>query len=439
MKKCTVLLIIFLFSDVYGEDGKKIVNVDIVHTNEIRMKTTELLTLNFSTSKKPIDNYFKFSCRDPYLCYVDNNTTFINVKLDKNNNYKTNVSIKLHPTFLGVTNINVEPVNVSDIIIALNTTIKVHKTISGQRWENIFSLVVTYFITFVTFLMGTQLHLPIILEILKKPFGPIVSAVCQFVFMPLVAYSLCLTVLQDEPNVVKFCFIAAGSSPGGGKSSFWTIIFDGNLDLSVCLTFIQTLCASIMMPFWMKVLGEKFLASENIALPYMGLLKAILNLVIPCVIGMITVHYKPHLVKNAQKYIKTATWFSTIIFTALGVFVYYHIFLMITFPILVASCILPWSGYIVAFCFGKLCRLPMADVITLSIETGVQNVGLSVMMLMYSFKSPELDIAIVAPIVVILATDKPLVIIWLIKKAILKYKEKNVVREENIQLPTSPS
>lgn len=221
---------------------------------------------------------------------------------------------------------------------------------------------------------------------------------------------------------------------GGGKSSFWTIIFDGNLDLSVCLTFVQTVCASFMMPLWMKVFGENFLSKENISLPYMGLIKAILNLIIPCFFGMLTVYYKPQLVRNAQKYIKTATWISTIIFTALGVFVYYHIFLMITIPILIASCILPWSGYIVAFFLSKLCKLPLADAITISIETGIQNVGLAIMMLMYSFKEPELDIAMVAPVVVILATDKPLVIIWLVKKFIKNYKEKKETKNENIPL-----
>lgn len=39
---------------------------------------------------------------------------------------------------------------------------------------------------------------------------------------------------------MRLAFFAVAVSPGGGKSSFWTIIFDGNLDLSVCMTFIET-------------------------------------------------------------------------------------------------------------------------------------------------------------------------------------------------------
>uniref|UniRef100_A0A0K0DT77 Ileal sodium/bile acid cotransporter-like n=1 Tax=Strongyloides stercoralis TaxID=6248 RepID=A0A0K0DT77_STRER len=440
MSRYIILIIFYISSCIYGNDdnfNKNFLNITFIPKHEIRIKTPELLTFNFSTPKISVDQDFKFECDDTYLCHVDDESKIVHLKLNDENNYNTNITIKIHPTFIGLTQINVEPLNHTnlDMPIFLNSSIKIHKTISDIMWQSIFSIVVSCFITFVTFLMGTQLHLNIILGILKKPTGPIVSVICQFIFMPLVAYVLCLTVLKMEPNFVKFCFIATGSSPGGGKSSFWTIIFDGNLDLSVCLTFIQTVCASFMMPLWMKILGENFLSADHISLPYTGLIKAILNLVIPCLIGMLTVHYKPQLVKNAQRYIKTATWISTIIFTALGVFVYYHIFLMITFPILIASCILPWSGYIVAFTLSKICKLPMADIITISIETGIQNVGLAIMMLMFSFKEPELDIAMVAPIVVILATDKPLVIMWLIKKYIEKYKKKNEIKNENIQLP----
>uniref|UniRef100_A0A0N4ZH16 Ileal sodium/bile acid cotransporter-like n=1 Tax=Parastrongyloides trichosuri TaxID=131310 RepID=A0A0N4ZH16_PARTI len=439
MHREIIFLLLLQILNIFGQNNDSLgknIHVYLNSTNEIRMKTPANVTLTIVSDEETIDEDFIFECSDTYLCTVYNDSKIKHVSLNKENNYTTNMIVDIDPTFLGVTRINIEPVeNGSKFNISYTSNMKIHKTKSGQVWEYAFSIVVTYFITFVTFLMGTQLHVNVILNILKKPIGPIVSIICQFLFMPLVAYGLCLTVLKDEPNFVKFCFIAAGSSPGGGKSSFWTIIFDGNLNLSVCLTFVQTVCASLMMPLWMTLIGKQFLANENISVPYIGLVKAIFNLIIPCIVGMLTVHYKPKLVQNAQKYIKVATWTSTIVFTMLGVFVYHHIFLMITLPILIASCILPWSGYILAYIVGTLCKLPIADVITVSIETGVQNVGLAIMMLMYSFQEPELDIAMVAPIVVILATDKPLIIIWLIKKMYKKYCSSDNDKKDNISLP----
>lgn len=106
-----------------------------------------------------------------------------------------------------------------------------------------FTVVTTIFIFCVTFLMGTQLSLDCIWEILKKPIGPLTGFVCQFGIMPLVAFSLAKTVLPSDDKALQFSLFAAGCSPGGGKSSFWTIIFNGNLDLSVSMTLTQTIGA----------------------------------------------------------------------------------------------------------------------------------------------------------------------------------------------------
>ena len=39
-----------------------------------------------------------------------------------------------------------------------------------------------------------------------------------------------------------------GCSPGGGASNIWTVMFGGNLDLSVTMTAISTFAAFLMMP-----------------------------------------------------------------------------------------------------------------------------------------------------------------------------------------------
>ena len=34
-----------------------------------------------------------------------------------------------------------------------------------------------------------------------------------------------------------------GCSPGGGASNFWTLLLDGNVNLSVTMTFLSTLAS----------------------------------------------------------------------------------------------------------------------------------------------------------------------------------------------------
>lgn len=58
-----------------------------------------------------------------------------------------------------------------------------------------------------------------------------------------IGYLLAEYGLREEDVVLKLALFAASTCPGGGKSSFWTIIYNGSLDLSVAMTFTQTLAA----------------------------------------------------------------------------------------------------------------------------------------------------------------------------------------------------
>lgn len=81
--------------------------------------------------------------------------------------------------------------------------------------------------------------------------------VCQFVFMPLAAYSLGHLLFNDSPAMALGLFFA-GICPGGGASNMWTLLLGGNISLSIAMTTISTLAAFIMMPLWIFTLGTIF-------------------------------------------------------------------------------------------------------------------------------------------------------------------------------------
>ena len=61
--------------------------------------------------------------------------------------------------------------------------------------------------------------------------------------------------LSNEQMVLRLALFAASTCPGGGKSSFWTIIYGGNLDLSVSMTFTQTIAALSIFIRWPPPIG----------------------------------------------------------------------------------------------------------------------------------------------------------------------------------------
>jgi sodium/bile acid cotransporter 3/5 len=62
--------------------------------------------------------------------------------------------------------------------------------------------------------------------------------------------------------------------------------------------------------------------------------------------------------------------------------------------IVITSMILTWSGFIFGALMAKLFRLPLADILAVSIETGVQNTGVAIVLLRFSLGQPAADMTL---------------------------------------------
>ena len=62
------------------------------------------------------------------------------------------------------------------------------------------------------FLMGLEIDMGIIWSVLKKPIGPAIGFVSQFVFMPLCAYGLAKALLLNGKEYNPTTFIIIGDS-----------------------------------------------------------------------------------------------------------------------------------------------------------------------------------------------------------------------------------
>ncbi|PIO70630.1 sodium bile acid symporter family protein [Teladorsagia circumcincta] len=81
-------------------------------------------------------------------------------------------------------------------------------------------------------------------ETIRRPVAPAIGFAAQFVIMPLLAYGIAKTVFVSRGlfSLALGLFIT-GCSPGGGASNFWTLLLDGNVNLSVTMTFVSTLAS----------------------------------------------------------------------------------------------------------------------------------------------------------------------------------------------------
>ena len=180
------------------------------------------------------------------------------------------------------------------------------------------------------------------------------------------------------------------SCPGGNISNFMSALAKANVELSVSLTAISTALAVVMTPFNFWLWGNAYLHFAavhadipTLAIPLMDVFRTIFILLgIPLAAGILTARYLP---KVAAFLKKPLQWISIAFFIAMVILSFAgnmdaflrcikYIFLVVLVHNLLALTI----GYNVATVF----RLPEADRRTLTIETGIQNSGLGLVLLL---------------------------------------------------------
>ena len=230
----------------------------------------------------------------------------------------------------------------------------------------------------------------IFVDVFKKPKSVILGATCQLVLLPAFTCLLAILISRWISPMMGLGMILVASCPGGNISNFMSSLAKANVELSVSLTAISTALAVVMTPFNFWLWGNAYLHFAavhadipTLAIPLMDVFRTIFILLgIPLAAGILTARYLPQVadfLKKPLQYISIAFFIAMVILSFAGNMDAFlkcikYIFLIVLVHNLVALSI----GYNVAAIF----RLPEADKRTLTIETGIQNSGLGLVLLL---------------------------------------------------------
>ncbi|KAL3077564.1 hypothetical protein niasHS_012270 [Heterodera schachtii] len=300
--------------------------------------------------------------------------------------------------------------------------------------------------------MGCELDLNVVLTSVKRPVAPAIGFFTQFIIMPLLGYTIALFLFSDDnrrTHLLALGLFVTGCSPGGGASNYWTVLLNGNANLSVTMTFLSTIGALVAMPFWINVLGSRILKSiylstdfatpserRSVFIPYAKIVASLLMLVIPLLIGLTIAKYKPGMATKAKKLMRPFIIFVLVFIIIFGVSINLWLFAQITWTVLLAGLLLPWCGFMFG-CFSSiiLAQAP-ADVTAIAIETGVQNTGIAIMLLKLSFPGADSDLASLLPISVACFTPGPLLLGYAIPSAIKRIRAPR--HDDSVTIRVSP-
>ena len=211
-----------------------------------------------------------------------------------------------------------------------------------------------------------------------------VGVLSQFILLPAATF-LAILIIEPHPSFALGMIMIA-ACPGGNVSNFFSKMAGGNSALSVSLTAFATLICIFMTPFNLQFWGSMYEPTNEILktveLNWVDLLKLVsLILGIPLISGMVIKHYRSEIAINIEKILKPVSMIVFIILICvalsqnLDIFTSYihHVLFLVIFHNIFA--------FILGFYTAKSFGLNNHDCKTISMETGIQNGGLGLLLI----------------------------------------------------------
>jgi len=219
----------------------------------------------------------------------------------------------------------------------------------------------------------------------------IIGLSSQLIALPLLTFLIVVIFYKFIPPMVAMGMILVAACPGGNISNFMSSISKANTELSVGLTASSTLLSVFTTPGNFALWGGLYVryinkhaahALQPITIDKWQMFETVFILLgIPLVVGILFAYFLPKLTSKIKKPMQ---YFSIIFFVLMVVlafsnnfelfikYIFYIFFIVLIHNVLALS-----TGYSLA----RIFKLKDANTRTITIETGIQNSGLGLVLL----------------------------------------------------------
>ena len=225
-------------------------------------------------------------------------------------------------------------------------------------------------------------------RIVREPKAPVIGLLAQFVLLPALTCLACWA-LRIEPMLALGMMLVA-ACPGGSFSNIMTWMARGNVAVSVSMTAVSSLAASVLTPLnfgfyaWLNPLTRPLL-TEIAMDPISLLLLVLLVLGLPLIAGMWIGRRFPSLSLKVEKPLRIFALLVMLAFVTLAFsrnfdqfIAHFHLF----FWLVVAHNALALA---VGYGCARLSGLPAADRRAITLEVGIQNSALGLVIIFTFF------------------------------------------------------
>ena len=173
---------------------------------------------------------------------------------------------------------------------------------------------------------------------------------------------------------------------------------------------------SAMMPFWMFVLGRFYLHGTTVQIPYLNIIGGLFSIIIPCAIGIIVASKRPAWAKKGVIAVRPLAVVFVLWVIIVGSITNMHVYRLMArnWYVIPAGTLLPYVGMVLGYVISRIIQQGNKRAVTIAIETGMQDTGIAIILLLSSFPKPDGDIAATMPITSAMCTPFPLIISFIV-------------------------
>jgi len=228
-------------------------------------------------------------------------------------------------------------------------------------------------------------------HILRSPKAVILGFISQFLYLPAITILLILflRLFIDIPPGLALGMVLVSACPGGNVSNFISVLAGANIALSISLTAVATLSAIAMTPFSFAFWGSMLPDTKELLLELhvnmWEMVKTVLILLgLPLMVGMLVRRFQEKIADRLAAVIKVLGIVIFVLFIVIAFYsnmdAFFRYIKRIFGIVFLHNFLALAGGYLIGLTFG----LPEKSRRTLSIETGIQNSGLG-LVLIFSF------------------------------------------------------
>lgn len=221
-------------------------------------------------------------------------------------------------------------------------------------------------------------------RLVQAPKALITGLISQFVVLPVLTFGL-IVVTAPRPSIALGLMLVA-ACPGGNISNFITHRAGGNSALSVSMTAFATIAAILLTPlniaFWGNLYGptREILRATSID-PVQVAITVALMLVLPLTLGLMLNSRHPDMAARIRRPMQNLSMLIFVAFIVLALAANWSFFLdyvhIVALLVLVHNALALGGGYLSATIAG----LSQYDRRAITIETGIQNSGLGLVLI----------------------------------------------------------